>query len=101
MAEPGTTHTPPASALGASLPRLEAGDKASGRARFADDIRLPRMLHAAVLTSPHAHARILAYRLDAALAVPGVKAIVTGADVAGPRNGGIVKDETFVARGKV
>ena len=88
-------------AIGTSPPRLDAADKASGRARYADDVRLPGMLHAAVLTSPHAHARIVAYRTDAALAMPGVKAIVTGADLAGPRAGGIVKDEGMVARGKV
>jgi CO/xanthine dehydrogenase Mo-binding subunit len=88
-------------AIGASPPRLDAADKASGRARYADDVRLPGMLHAALLTSPHAHARILGYRLDAARAIPGVKAIVTGADLSGPRAGGIIKDEAMVARGKV
>jgi len=93
-----TTH---ASALGASLPRIEGAEKATGRARYADDIRLPGMLHAAVVTSPHAHARITGYRLDAARAIPGVKAIVTGADLGPQRAGGIVKDEYMVARGKV
>jgi CO/xanthine dehydrogenase Mo-binding subunit len=93
------SHT--AGAIGASLPRLEAADKASGRARFADDVRLPGMLHAALLTSPHAHARILGYRLDAARAIRGVKAIVTGAELTGPRSGGIIKDETMLAHGKV
>jgi CO/xanthine dehydrogenase Mo-binding subunit len=88
-------------AIGASPPRLEAADKASGRARYVDDIRLPGMLHAALLTSPHAHARIVGYRLDAARAIAGVKAIVTGADLSGPRAGGIIKDESMVARGKV
>jgi CO/xanthine dehydrogenase Mo-binding subunit len=87
--------------IGTSPPRLEAADKASGRARYVDDLRLPGMLHAALLTSPHAHARILGYRLDAARAIPGVKAIVTGADLPGTRAGGIVKDEFMVARGKV
>ena len=87
--------------IGTSPPRLEAGDKATGRAQFADDVRLPGMLHAAIHTSPHAHARIVGYRLDAALAMPGVKAIVTGADLSGARAGGIIKDESMVARGKV
>ena len=59
--------------IGVSPPRLEAGDKATGRARYIDDIRLPGMLHAALVTSPHAHAKILGYRLDAARAIPGVK----------------------------
>ena len=81
--------------------RLDAGDKATGRARYVDDIHLPGMLHAAVHTSTHAHARIIAYRLDAARAIAGVKAIVTGADIAGVRAGGIVKDETILARGTV
>jgi CO/xanthine dehydrogenase Mo-binding subunit len=88
-------------ALGASLPRLEAADKATGRARYADDVHLPGMLHAALATSPHAHARITGYRLDKARAIPGVKAIVTGADLGPQRAGGIVKDEHMVARGKV
>jgi len=88
-------------AIGASPPRLEAGDKATGRAQYADDIQVPGMLHAAILTSPHAHARIVGYRTDAARAMAGVKAIVTGADLTGPRSGGIVKDETMLARGKV
>ena len=91
----------PARAVGASPPRLEAGDKATGRAQYADDISRPGMLHGAILTSPHAHARILGYRLEAARAIPGVKAMVTGADLSGPRSGGIVKDESMVARGKV
>src|SRR2546428_12858129 len=87
-------------AVGTSPPRLDAGDKATGRAEYADDIRRPGMLHAALLTSTHAHARILGYRLDAARAIPGVKAIVTGADLSGPRSGGIIKDESMLARAK-
>ena len=87
--------------IGVSPPRLEAGDKATGRARYVDDIRLPGMLHAAFVTSPHAHAKILGYRLDAARAIPGVKAIVTGEDLKGPRSGGIIKDESMVARERV
>jgi len=87
--------------IGTSPPRLEAGDKATGRAQYADDLARPGMLYAGLLTSPHAHAKILGYRTDAARAMPGVKAIVTGADLDGRRYGGLVKDETMVARGKV
>lgn len=100
MSEPAAAPTH-ASAIGASLPRLEAADKASGRARYVDDVRLPGMLHAAVLTSTEAHARLVAVRIDAARAMPGVKAIVTGFDLSQPRGGGIVKDETMLAKGKV
>jgi CO/xanthine dehydrogenase Mo-binding subunit len=87
--------------IGTSPPRLEAADKATGRAQYADDIRLPSMLYAALVTSPHAHAKILGYRVDAARAIAGVKAIVTGDDLQGPRSGGIIKDESMVARRKV
>jgi CO/xanthine dehydrogenase Mo-binding subunit len=87
--------------VGASPPRIEAADKATGRARYVDDVKLPGMLHAALLTSPHAHARIRGYRLDAARSMFGVKAIVTGADLNTPRAGGIIKDESMVARNKV
>jgi CO/xanthine dehydrogenase Mo-binding subunit len=87
--------------IGTSPPRLEAADKATGRAHYADDIRLPSMLYAALVTSPHAHAKILGYRLDTARAIAGVKAIVTGDDLQGPRSGGIIKDESMVARRKV
>ena len=62
-------------------PAPGGGDKVTGRARYADDIALPGMLHAALLTSPHAHARIVGCRVEAARAIPGVKAIVTGADL--------------------
>ena len=91
----------PDTAARRSPPRLDAADKATGRARYADDVRLPGMLHAAIHTSQQAHARIVACRTDAALALPGVHAIVTGADIAGTRWGGIVKDETMLARDKV
>ncbi len=87
--------------IGSSPPRLDAGDKATGRARYVDDIQLPGMLHVALLTSPHAHAKILGYRLDAARAIPGVKAIVAGPDFKSPRAGGIIKDESMVARDRV
>jgi CO/xanthine dehydrogenase Mo-binding subunit len=87
--------------IGASPPRLDAADKATGRAQYVDDIQLPGMLHAALLTSPHAHARILGYRLDAARAIPGVKAIVIGPDLKTGRAGGMIKDESMIARDKV
>lgn len=53
-----------------------------GRGRFVDDVRLPGMLHLAILRSPVAHARILSIDTSAAEASPGVKAVVTGAMLA-------------------
>ena len=60
--------------------RHDGVDKVTGRARYGADISLPGMLHAKVLRSPHAHARIKAIDSSAALALPGVKAVITGAD---------------------
>jgi len=54
----------------------------TGRGRFGDDIVLPRQAHAGFLRSPHAHARIVAVDKTAALAAPGVLAVLTGADYA-------------------
>ncbi len=72
----------PNSYIGRSAPREAAGRHTAGRGRFVDDVSLPRMVHAAFLRSPHAHARIDAIRSDAARAMPGVVAVVTGAELA-------------------
>lgn len=60
--------------------RHDGVDKVVGRAKYGADISLPGMLHAKVLRSPHAHARIKVIDASAALALPGVKAVITGAD---------------------
>ncbi|MFC3228411.1 xanthine dehydrogenase family protein molybdopterin-binding subunit [Marinibaculum pumilum] len=88
-------------AIGLSLPRLEAVEKALGQARFTEDLVLPGMLHGALLTSPHPHARIRGYDISAALALPGVKAVVTGDDFETRYMGLVVKDETALAKDKV
>ena len=61
--------------------RPDGLDKVTGRARYSADIHLSGMLHARLLRSPHAHARIRSINADRALALPGVKAIVTAADM--------------------
>ena len=71
----------PNSYIGRSVPREAAGRHTAGRGRFIDDVSLPRMVHAAFLRSPHAHARIDAIRGDAARAMQGVVAVVTGAQL--------------------
>jgi xanthine dehydrogenase molybdenum-binding subunit len=60
--------------------RHDGVDKVTGRAKYGADISLPGMLHGRVLRSPHAHARIKSIDTSAALALPGVKAVVTSAD---------------------
>src|SRR5919108_3418219 len=61
--------------------RHDGVDKVTGRAKYGADISLPGMLHAKVLRSPHAHARIKSIDASAALALPGVKAVITGQDL--------------------
>jgi carbon-monoxide dehydrogenase large subunit len=68
--------------IGASLPRSNARRLLAGRGQYVDDIRLPRMLHAAFLRSPHGHARIARIDVSAAADAPGVARVVTGRDVA-------------------
>ena len=62
--------------------RPDGVDKVTGRARFGADIRVPNMLIGKVLRSPHAHARIKSIDTSKALALPGVKAVITSADFA-------------------
>jgi xanthine dehydrogenase molybdenum-binding subunit len=67
-----------------STPDLRA--KVTGRSKYAEDFRAEGMLFARLLLSPYAHARIKKIDAGAALAMPGVKAILTGDDVPGPKD---------------
>jgi len=66
---------------GASIRRSEDPRILTGRGRYVDDLKLPGMLHAAFVRSPLAHARVLAVDVSAAQALPGVAAVLTGADL--------------------
>ena len=68
--------------IGRSVPRLEDPPLLTGRAAFVDDIAFPRQLHMRLVRSPVAHGRIVAIDTQAALAMPGVAAIWTAADIA-------------------
>ena len=61
--------------------RHDGEDKVTGRAKYGADYAFPGMLHGKVLRSPHAHARIKSIKIDKALKLPGVKAIVTSKDL--------------------
>jgi len=83
--------------LGKSINRVEDPRFLRGEGRYIDDIKLPGMAHAAIVRSPHAHATITAIRTEAAEALPGVIAVVTGRDLADrvaplPSFGGISQD---------
>jgi carbon-monoxide dehydrogenase large subunit len=67
-------------AVGRPLPRKEDLRLITGKGRFTDDFNLPGQTWAAMVRSPHPHARIVAIDASAALALPGVLAVYTGAD---------------------
>ena len=66
---------------GASIKRSEDPRILTGGGRYVDDVKLPGMLHAAFVRSPLPHARVLAVDVSAALALPGVAGVFTGADI--------------------
>ena len=73
-----TEHT---NGIGASIKRLEDKRFLQGQGNYVDDMQLPDMLHAAVLRSPYAHAKIIDIEVSAALEQPGVVNIFTFADL--------------------
>ena len=88
--------------IGRALRKSDGLAKATGQAIYADDIQLPGMLHAKFLRSPHAHARIRSIDTSRALALEGVHAVLTGADL--PIRYGVIPwtpDENALAVDKV
>src|SRR5256886_13746816 len=67
--------------IGEAHPRLGGERFVAGTGRFVDDVRVPGMLHAAVLRSPHAHARLVSIDAKRARDLPGVHVVLTAADV--------------------
>ncbi len=91
------------SVVGKRLPKIDAPDKATGRAIYTDDISLPNMIYGKLLLSPVPHARIRSINTEKALKLPGIKVILTGADVPDVRWGTSPPryDETILAKDKV
>ncbi|MDO8632755.1 MAG: molybdopterin-dependent oxidoreductase, partial [Phycisphaerales bacterium] len=71
----------PFSNVGISIPRIDAADKVTGRAIYTADIHLPNMIYGKILGSTVAHGRIKRIDTSKAESLPGVLAIITGADV--------------------
>ncbi len=69
------------SSIGRSVRRLDGGEKVTGLTRFAGDVQLPRMVHARLVLSPHAHARITRIDGRAAAARAGVLGVFAAADL--------------------
>ncbi|MBE0698145.1 MAG: xanthine dehydrogenase family protein molybdopterin-binding subunit, partial [Anaerolineaceae bacterium] len=78
---PSQSKTHEYSVIGTRPLRPDGTDKVTGNAQYGADIRLPGMLYGAVLRSPHGHARILSIDTTQAAALPGVRAVVTAADL--------------------
>jgi 4-hydroxybenzoyl-CoA reductase alpha subunit len=88
--------------IGRAHPKIDGIAKATGAALYTDDLALPGMLHAKILRSTQAHARIRSIDASAALALPGVHAVVTGKDM--PIKYGVIPwtpDENALAVDKV
>ncbi|NKB67573.1 MAG: molybdopterin-dependent oxidoreductase [Candidatus Latescibacteria bacterium] len=77
--------------------RPDGADKVTGKAQYGADIILPGLLYARALRSPHAHAHIRSIDGRRALELPGVKAVVTAADIAPHQSGGPAQDEAAIA----
>ena len=99
----GVGRTGPQRQAGRSVRRVDFAEKVSGTARYCVDLAVDGMLHALVVRSDRAHARILAVNAGEARSAPGVAAVLTSADLAGlfPRFGHIIPDHCILASGKV
>jgi CO/xanthine dehydrogenase Mo-binding subunit len=87
--------------VGKSVPRVDAYEKVTGAAVYADDMQFgPGLYYGRLVRSPYAHALVKGVDASKALAVPGVKAVVSGADV--PNNIGLyLIDRPIFARDRV
>ena len=95
-----TTATPTTfKVLGQNHPRIDAHDKVTGRAAYASDVYLPGMLACKLLPSARRHARIVRIDTARAAALPGVRAVITGADFPDIRFGsGALRDRYIMPR---
>jgi xanthine dehydrogenase molybdenum-binding subunit len=92
--------TRPFDVIGTTVPKRDGAEKVTGRTRFLHDLVLPRLAHGKILRSRYPHARLVRVDARRARALPGVLAVLTGADVE-PRPFGFAKDQTALKRGKV
>jgi len=79
--------------VGTAVTRVDAEDKATGRALYVDDLRFAGMLHAALVFPGCASGRLVGIDASAALDVPGVRAVLTADDVPGENQVGVVDSD--------
>lgn len=89
--------------IGSSLARYQGRDMVLGSREFIDDMRIPGMLHGAIVFSAHPRARVAGIDPARALDLPGVRAVLTAADLPGDRYRGLVEKDwpVFVAEGEI
>jgi CO/xanthine dehydrogenase Mo-binding subunit len=89
----------PLRVVGQSVRRIDALEKVTGRARYVTDLEMPGMLHATLVRSPYAHARIVRVDTRAAAAAPGVRGVVGCGDLTGcdPYFGPAFRDRPILA----
>ncbi len=89
--------------IGHSISRLNGAEQTLGDKQFVDDLRVPGMLHGAMVMTEHPRARILKIHVDEAVAMPGVIRVFTAADVPGFRGQGLndADQPIFVAEGEL
>jgi aerobic carbon-monoxide dehydrogenase large subunit len=96
--------SPIACGIGQPVRRKEDARLLAGNGRFADDLALPGLMHAVILRSPHAHARIASIETKAAAGMSGVLAVLTGADYIAdglgpiPHNAGVLAPPDVAVR---
>src|SRR5207248_11335080 len=79
-----------ATGIGAAVRRKEDQRFVTGKGHYTDDVSRPGQCHAYFLRSPHAHAKIKSIDSAAATALPGVIAVLTGADLASDKIGNLI-----------
>jgi xanthine dehydrogenase molybdenum-binding subunit len=91
------------SGVGRSIPRYQGLEQALGKIPFVDDMRLPGMLHGAMVLAEHPRARVLKIHTQDAAAMPGVVRVFTAGDVPGNRGTGLNDPDqpVFVAEGEL
>ncbi|MBW2471377.1 MAG: molybdopterin-dependent oxidoreductase, partial [Deltaproteobacteria bacterium] len=86
--------------VGKRVPKLDAVDKATGRVKYIQDLKVPGMLYGKILYSKYAHAKIVKIDASRARELPGVLAVLTGEDIPDIRMG-VYKDNSPLKKGKV
>ena len=84
--------------VGKSVPRVDALEKVTGKAKFCSDFKMPNMLWGKILRSPYPHARIVSIDTSKAERLPGVRAVVTGRDAPDKMIGIQLKDQYVLCR---